>query len=333
MSRWVKSLRVNPIPCLLAANDEALTYLVRRDLLDEAVGPIEELWALPGALKLVKKQGENGSWRYPGKNRDVFTYTNYDLLETFRNLRLLVETYGLDKSHPTINKAADYVFACQTREGDIRGIIGNQYMPYYHAAITELLIKAGYEDDARIEKGFEWLLSMRQDDDGWIVPMQAVPSKARTEEMWRAAPIPPDRSKPFSHLATGMVLRAFAAHPRYRQLEAARIAGERLKTRFFKPDKYNDRKTPQYWTKFQYPFWWSNVLTSLDSLSLIGFSLDDPGIQKGLAWFESHQEENGLWPTGYGKGKKAEEERLWVGLAACRVLKRFYAGDRKLPAR
>jgi hypothetical protein len=197
-------------------------------------------------------------------------------------------------------------------------------MPYYHAAIMELLIKAGYEDDARIERGLEWLLSMRQDDGGWIVPMQAIPSKDRTEEMWRGAPIPPDRSRSFSHLATGMVLRAFAAHPRYRQREEARIAGERLKTRFFKSDKYNDRKAPQYWTKFQYPFWWSNILTSLDSLSLIGFSSDDADIRKGLGWFISNQEENGLWATSYGKGRNAERMKPWVGLAVCRVFKRFH---------
>jgi hypothetical protein len=141
--------------------------------------------------------------------------------------------------------------------------------------------------------------------------------------MWRGAPISPDRSRPFSHLATGMVLRAFAAYPRYRQREEARIAGEQLKTRFFKPDKYNDRKTPQYWSKFQYPFWWSNILTALDSLSWLGFSADDADIQKGIDWFISNQEENGLWPTGYGKGKGAEKGKSWVGLAVCRVLKRF----------
>jgi hypothetical protein len=38
----------------------------------------------------------------------------------------------------------------------------------------------------------------------------------------------------------------------------------------------------------------------------------------------SNQEESGLWATGYGKGKKAEEVKLWVGLAVCGVFRRFY---------
>jgi hypothetical protein len=42
-------------------------------------------------------------------------------------------------------------------------------------------------------------------------------------------------------------------------------------------------------------------------------------------WFSSNQEPDGLWPTSYGKGKKAEATRQWVGLAICRVLKRLYA--------
>ncbi len=323
MSKWINVLQVDPIPCLLSSDDGVLAYFVQRDLLDEEVEPIEELWETPDALKLVKKQQENGAWRYPGQRRNAGTYTNYDLLETFRSLRLLVEMYGFNRDHPTLPKSANYVFSCQTEEGDIRGILGNQYIPYYHAAITELLIKAGYEDDARVDKGFEWLLSVRQDDGGWIIPMQAIPSKDRTDEMWRGAPIPPDRSRPFSHLATGMVLRAFAAHPQYRQREEARIAGEQLKTRFFKSDKYNDRKTSQYWLKFQYPFWWTDIITALDSLSWLGFSADDADIQKGLDWFISNQEESGLWPTSYGKGKKAEKAKSWVGLAICRVLKRL----------
>jgi len=29
-------------------------------------------------------------------------------------------------------------------------------------------------------------------------------------------------------------------------------------------------------------------------------------------------------PTGYGKGNKAEGNRVWVGLAVCRMLKNYF---------
>ena len=50
----------------------------------------------------------------------------------------------------------------------------------------------------------------------------------------------------------------------------------------------------------------------------------DEDIQKGLDWFRANQETSGLWPTGYGKEGKTGTAELWVGLAICRVLKRFY---------
>ena len=330
---WLSVLNVNPLPTLLAWDDPALCYFVRRDLLEESVAPMETLWETKAAVQLIQKQQPDGLWRYPGKSYDPDTGTRYDLVETYRNLRVLIEMYGLDRCHPALQQAAEYVFAHQMDEGDIRGIIGNQYMPYYHGAILELLIKAGYADDPRVEKGLAWLLAMRQTDGGWIVPAQAVPSKQRTREFWLGAPIPPDRSRPHAHLATGMALRAFAAHPAYRQRPEAIAAGEALKSRFFQADKYNDRKAPSYWLKFQFPFWWTSLLTALDTLSWLGFDRQDTDVARGLHWFLSSQLADGLWETGYGSGRRAEANRYWVGLAACRVLKRFHGtpkrGDRE----
>ncbi|MGW8251358.1 MAG: prenyltransferase/squalene oxidase repeat-containing protein, partial [Anaerolineales bacterium] len=96
------------------------------------------------------------------------------------------------------------------------GILGNQYMPYYHGAILELLVKAGYGDDTRLVRGLDWLLTVRQEDGGWVVPAQLVPAREKTSQLWLGPALPPDRSKPSSHLATGMTLRAFVAHPAYR---------------------------------------------------------------------------------------------------------------------
>jgi hypothetical protein len=320
---WLERLRDNPIPALLSWDDPALIYFTQRDLLEEDVPPLSTLWTLPEPTRLVHKQLPDGSWKHSGKGIDPNTGQNYFLLETFRNIRVLVEMYGFTCDHAAIQKAADYIFSCQTAQGDVRGILGNQYMPYYAGEILALLIHAGYSDDPRTIAALDWLLSVRQDDGGWIVPTQAVPSAERTDAFWRGDPVEPDRSLPHAHLATGMVLRAFAAHPVYRQRPEVVRAGEALKARFFQPDQFNDRKGRAYWFKFQYPFWWANLLTALDNLAKIGFGLDDPQIAQGLNWFEEQQEPDGLWPTGYGRGRKAEANRRWVGLAICRMLRSY----------
>lgn len=314
-------LPLDPRPALLAADDPALDYFTRRDLLGEPVSPLETLWALPDAVKITSRQQPDGAWKYPGKAIDPTTGTNYYLLETFRNLRLLVGCYGFDCRSPSIQKAAEHLFSYQGAEGDLRGILGNQYMPYYHGAILALLIEAGYGEDPRVLRGLDWLLSVRQEDGGWIVPAQAVAPSQKTGEFWRGPALPPNRSLPHAHLATGMALRAFATHPAYNKRAEIIQAGEALKERLFQADKYNDRKAGSYWFKYQYPFWWTNLLTALDTLGRLGFSAGDPQIARGLDWFCQHQEADGLWPTGYGIGKKATWNRNWVGLAVCRILR------------
>jgi len=120
-----------------------------------------------------------------------------------------------------------------------------------------------------------------------------------------------------------MALRAFAVHPGYRSDPGALEAAGWLKGRFFKPDHYYDRQAPEYWLKFQYPFWWTNLLTALDSLGRLGFAAEDMEIERGLSWFIENQETDGLWPTGYGSGGRAEGTRRWVGLAVGRMVKLF----------
>lgn len=297
--------------------------------MEEEVGPIYRLWHLPEARKILKKQRPDGSWDRSAavKKHEAI---NYPLIETWKQFRFLIEKYEFNREDPSTQRAAEFLFSCQTKDGDFRGFLANQYATYYTGAIMALLIKAGYENDRRIEKGFDWLLSMRQDDMGWSIPI--ITHRFDKDTIYRltsqfAEPVEPDRTKPFSHNWTGMVLRAFAAHSSYRTLEAAKTAAKLLKSRFFQPDSYTSYQAASYWVRFQYPFWWNNLVTALDTISLIDPTMDEQ-MEKALAWLIDHQEEDGLWKATYVQGKeinnlKARETRLWVTLAICRVLKRM----------
>ncbi len=330
MDNWRMELRFDPVPPLLTSGNVALQYLVRRDLLRERVGPVSCLWELPAAQRILKRQLADGSWPRPGEHK--YPAINYPLIETWRQFRFLVEQYGMTWEHPQVRKAAEYLFSCQTPQGDIRGMLANQYATYYTGAIMALLVEAGYADDPRIERGFQWLLAMRQDDGGWTIPLitrkfdRATQYRLTTEY---ADPVEPDRSKPFSHNWTGMVLRAFALHPQQRHSEAAMVAAQLLKSRFFQADSYTSYQAASYWVRFEYPFWWNNLVAALDSLSLMGLSKEDPQIRQALAWLAAHQEGNGLWRVSYAQAQEREtakvrEMRPWVSLAICRVFRRLY---------
>jgi hypothetical protein len=332
MDNWRRQLKRDPLPPLFSSGSEAIQYFARRDLLGEPVGPVSRLWQLPEAQRILRKQLADGSWPRPGERKHPAI--NYGLIETWRNFRFLVEQYGFTRAHPQARKAAEFLLSCQTEEGDIRGFLANQYATYYTGAIMSLLIQAGYGDDPRTEKGFQWLLAMRQDDGGWSIPI--ITHKFDRRTIYRltsqhAEPVQPDRSRPFSHNWTGMVLRAFAVHPEYRKSEAARVAARLLVSRFFQPDRYTSYRAASYWVRFDYPFWWNNLVAALDSISLIGFTKGDEHISKALDWLIDHQQEDGLWRVSYaGPGvaekdtAKAREKRLWVSLAICRVLKRLF---------
>jgi hypothetical protein len=333
MKSWRSHLRYDPIPPLLASGNEALQYFVRRDLLDEATGPADCLWQLPEAQKILKKQLPNGSFAFPsGKNKHAAI--DFSLIETWRQFRYLVDVFGMSKDHPPTERAAEFILSRQTREGDFRGFIANQYATYYTGAILSLLIPAGYAEDQRVERGIRWLLGMRQKDGGWTVPI--LTHIFNGKEMYKLTsefmdPVEPDRTKPFSHNWTGMVLRAFAIHPRHRKTKEAKAAAGLLADRFFQPDVYTSYQSADYWVRFQYPFWWNHLVAALDSITRIGLNAEDERIGRAMQWLIEHQEKDGLWRDTYAKprakGKdtpKLREARCWVSLAVCRVFRRLY---------
>jgi len=331
VDNWRRQFRVDPVPPLLSSADEALLYFARRDLLGDKVGPVQRLWTLPAARKILRKQQADGSWPRPGEHKHPAI--NQCLIETWRQFRFLVEQYGFTRESPATVRTAEFLFSCQTDEGDIRGILANQYMTYYMGAILSLLIQAGYGDDPRTIRGLQWLLSMRQDDGGWTVPMGTHKLDRVTQYRLSseyAEPLQPDRSKPFSHNATGMILRAFAVHPQYHTSAEARTTANLLKSRFFQPDAYTSYQAASYWVRFEYPFWWNNLVAALDSVSLIGVSREDGQVQQALRWLVEHQGENGLWRMSYMEAQERHEAaragttKPWISLAICRIFKRLY---------
>lgn len=330
MKKWTSFLKFDSIPNIMIYDNRAIQYFVGRDLLSQEVDPIQKLWVLPEPLKILKKQLPDGSW--PRTDKKQYPAVKHQLFDTWRKVNQLVGKYGFNREHPQLERAIDYLFSCQTDDGDFRGILANQYATYYTGAILATIIEAGYEDDPRVDRCFQWLLSMRQDDGGWAIPMitqrfdRETQYKLQTEFL---PPVEPDRIKPFSHNCTGMVLRAFAAHPKYGQSVDARHAADLLKSRFFKPDVYTSLQDAHYWIRFEYPFWWNNLVSVLDSLAKMGYSSQDAQIQKSIQWLIEHQQPDGLWKLNYfsdtpeKSSSEIMERKLWVTYAICRILKQL----------
>jgi squalene-hopene cyclase-like protein len=323
MKPWLRALRFDPRPALLGSTSAPVQFFTRRDLLGASAGPVEALWQSQAVSRLVARQLPSGAWRYPAPRTRLRSVVDYDQIETFRVLSDLVEKHGLHKGHAAIRRAARYVLSHQSADGDIRGIYGHQYSPNYTAGFLELLSKAGLGSNPPVRRAFRWLLAVRQDDGGWAIPLRTAGGTYQANTL-RAATIQPIRSKRSSHLVTGVVLRALAAHPQYQHSPAARTAGVLLASRLFKPDAYPDRRTTAFWTHFTYPFWFTDLVSALDSLSLVGFSRKDPSIARALNWFVTRQHRSGLWTLPMMRGANELARHDWLTLAICRVFKRFF---------
>jgi hypothetical protein len=111
MEAWRRKLIFDPLPPLITAENEAIRYYARRDLLGEAVLSIASLWELNQVRRLVRKQKDNGSWPYRGARRTYLrSADNYDQLETYRMVGELVEKFGMTRDHSAMRQAAEYLF-------------------------------------------------------------------------------------------------------------------------------------------------------------------------------------------------------------------------------
>jgi len=309
---------------LASSSNPAIAFFARRDLLGERPGPVSDVWELREPLRIIRRQTSDGSWRYPGRNASLRSPEDYDQIETFRQLAILVEQYGFTREHTAIARAAEFLLSFQTSEGDIRGIYGNQYATTYVGAIMELLVKAGYAKDPRIATTFNWLLATRQSDGGWAIPMRTLGHRYRDflDVERHPEPLAPDRSKPFSHLVTGMVLRAFAADPNWHDAPEVSRAGELLTSRLFKRDQYADRGDPSYWERVSFPFWFTDIVSALDTLSRLGVSPRSAPVATALQRLSELQRGDGTFALKLLR-TRGKDLPWWICLAVYRSLRRW----------
>ncbi|MBD3214602.1 MAG: hypothetical protein GF311_18470 [Candidatus Lokiarchaeota archaeon] len=322
--KWINQFEYDPLEPLLEIDDDLIQYHLEKYLLDKTSTSPHFMWKSHRANEILRYQQENGSWPDKRKKQHRDINTDYELLETYRYVAQLIYFFDMDKTFTHMRKAAEFLFTTQTEEGDFRGIYGNQYAPNYSSAVLELLCRLGYHDDERVIKSFEWLLSFEQEDGGWIIPMQIPDIEKKPIELYDEDPIVPEKSLPFCHWVTGIVLRAFSNHPKYKHHPSAKLAGNLLATRFFEKDEYSARSAAEYWTKYSYPFWWTDLISALDSLSLLNFSYDHPDIHRALDYFRKNQNKDASWDFYILKGKSFPNLHWWLHYHLCLISKRFY---------
>ena len=112
-------------------------------------------------------------------------------------------------------------------------------------------------------------------------------------------------------------------HKIYKKNHEIQKAGRLLMSRFFQNDIYSDRKDKNYWLKFSFPFWFTDLISALDSLANLEFSYEEEEIKRGLNWFVEQQDENGGWNLTMLRSKD-KALKFWLNFLICRIFKKFY---------
>jgi len=299
---WLSVFKHNPIEKLLSEKDEALEHRVRCDLLGEKKDKPSPLEDDSVYKDLVRRQKPDGSWRESGrfKNDQMWTF-----ITTVRNLYRLLDRNS-DFSDESFERGVKYLITTQTDDGDFRGGYGPDIQgPDYTGMVCELLYRGNYPEKGLIDKAMSWLIDIRRNDCGWAIPDLRSNSK----------------KDPSSHCVTGMALRAFAAAPDDAYANEAKQAGQLLARRIFTPDKYPDRRGVEYWGKLSYPFWFTDALSALDVLSLLGFDLSEGRMERAFNWLIKQQGENGYWSSDFRRTEK--EPDSWLTYAMLKTTKRL----------
>jgi hypothetical protein len=106
LPNWIEELAYDPIQRLLSSSNKAISHFVRRDLLAEKMPPASSLWQLTDAERILKRQQDDGSWKYSRKKTALYPKHHHSLLETWKQFRLLVERYEFTREHDGARRSA-----------------------------------------------------------------------------------------------------------------------------------------------------------------------------------------------------------------------------------
>ncbi|NPD87393.1 MAG: hypothetical protein HGN29_01635 [Asgard group archaeon] len=311
------------IPLLLGDKSPSLRLLVLRELLhkDENDDEVQELLKLQKQDSLItdllKFQQNDGSWL---TSESLGLTMANPILNTTQALCRL-GYLGFDKSHPAIEKAANFLFSFQLDTGSWPGVTNASMAlwmkettkkstePYFEhphhgkviaPSLTGFPLRAlamcGYATDPRAEKAYDYLLTLLSPDGSWPYMISPDGDIAYQVVGYRKMP----NSRYGCRTNTSIVLNSFAYHPKRRKSEQTKKALDLLLARETRERQHLGYETARmigaesshgfltYYARF-------DVAMVLDLCWKIGATKEDPRVADLIEYFIETQGVYGLW--------------------------------------
>ncbi len=316
------ALRGDPIPWLLEPGNPSVRYrtltglLYRPESAPEVRAAQEAIPTYPPVAQLLADQKRDGYW----VKRDYYL-PKYD--GTFWVLSVLGDL-GLTAKNEHIERGCQFMFSFQREHGPFcrrRRVAGKGVIwdtgpgPCTHARIVRFLLQFGYRDDPRVRAAVEWMLATQRNDGMWLCRTDGRYGCLRaTLDVLRVAVLDPET----------------AAHPAMGR--AADVVCELL----MEP-RMSRYHVPELWKVLEYPYLDYGVISALEALGQLGYTVEHPRIAGAMEYLLSRQLPNGAWPLDQSPRRlpfvvgEPGQPNKWLTLDALRVVKLLLREPRATP--
>jgi len=334
MSDWQCLLKADPTDWLLEPDNPSVRYFTLTGLLDgpesnpsvrKARGEIMTTGVVP---RILARQKAGGYWE---KAEDFYVRAKYR--GTVWQIIILAEL-GADGNDDRIKRACEFILEkSQDRESGgfaYRGAAGgggwhSAVIPCLTGNMVWSLIRFGYLEDARVQRGIDWIVKYQRFDDAEGPAPRGWPYD-KHESCW---------GKHTCHMGVVKTLKALAEIPEDKRTKRVRSTIEKgaeylLKHHIHKRSHHLEQVSKPGWLNFGFPLMYNtDVLEILGILTRLGYR--DERMQEAIDLVVAKQDEPGRWlleNTYNGRFQVNIEQKgkpsQWVTLNALRVLKKFY---------
>jgi hypothetical protein len=335
MADWKAVLKADPTNWLLEADNSsvrcfALIGLLGRPENDPEVAKAKNAIMEAGAVpKILVKQKKSGYWGIPEN-----FYVRGKYKGTVWQLIILAEL-GADKNDDRIKNACEFILGhSQNRESGAFSFHGTEdaggrrdsVIPCLTGNMVWSLIRLGYLNNPRVQRGINWIVSYQRFDDRTKEKLKGWPYEKRERCFGRHS----------CHMGVVKALKALAEIPENKRSLRVRDTIEKgaeymLQHHIFKRSHDLKQMSKPEWARFGFPLMWNtDALEILGILTKLGYR--DERMHEAVDLVVSKQDERGRWKleTTFNGRFQADIERKgepskWVTLNALKALKSFYS--------
>jgi hypothetical protein len=334
MADWRSCLNGDPTEWLLEDDNPSVHYFTLRDILDKpeddpaVVKAREKIMTSGPVPAILNAQDKSGFWV------DARKFYTIKYQGTVWQLIILAEL-GADGNDDRVRKACNFILEnSQDRESGgfsmaSAGLDGGgrhgEVIPCLTGNMTFGLIRLGYLDDPRVQRGVEWMTRYQRFDDGEGEAPQGWPYD-KYEMCW---------GKHTCHMGVVKTLKALAEIPENRRTtdvkKTIEAGAEYMLVHHIHKQSHDLGKVSKPgWKKFGFPLMYqTDVLEIMGILTSLGYR--DERMQEAVDLLVSKQDKQGKWmleSTFNGRFLVDIEEKdmasKWVTLNALIVLKSYY---------